>query len=300
MKIKFFMPALTAIALVYTGAQAQVKVIVPPSQDSPSTSIQAGNGGYLGAYLADVKSEERAKELKLAEVRGAIVGRVLDGSPAAKAGLKENDVILTFDGEPVRSAAQLHRMLRETPAGRVAKLQISRAGAKQEINVTLGERNFGMLGGSQGFQGGAGIPQMPAGIPQMNDDVKKLLEPSGRAVGGGEIIYQDWEMNRYRLGVRVTPLGDQLARYFGVKPENGLLVTEVEPNGLAESAGIKAGDCITAVNGERLSSATELSNVVRRAGKAAEKNPSNAEPLTLTIVRDRKEQTIKVKPEERK
>ncbi|HYE75925.1 MAG TPA: PDZ domain-containing protein [Blastocatellia bacterium] len=294
MKIKFFMPMVTTLVLLGTSAQAQSgRVITTASQDSPVTVVQTDNGAYLGAYLADVKSEERARELKLAEVRGAIVGRVVQGSPASKAGLKENDVILAFDGEVVRSALHLHRLLRETPAGRTVKLQISRAGVKQELTATLSEWSFGMFGGGQ-------VIQVPDKIPQINDDVKKMLEQNSRAFNGGDIFYQDLGQNRYRLGVRVTALGEQLAKYFGVKEDNGLLVTEVEPNSLAERAGLKAGDCITMVNGERVSSANDLSNVVRRAGKAAEKNPSAAEPLTLTIVRDRKEQTIKVKPEERK
>jgi S1-C subfamily serine protease len=97
-----------------------------------------------------------------------------------------------------------------------------------------------------------------------------------------------------------VPLSEQLASYFGVK-SGGLLVTEVEPGGLAERAGLKAGDCVTAVNGERVMSASDLAGAMRRAGKAATREEGKpGEAVTLTVVRERKEQAIKVEPEERK
>jgi serine protease Do len=287
-----------AAALVAPGAQAQsgkVKTVSLP--DAQISLVQGANGGYLGVYLADVKSEERAKELKLAEVRGAVVGKVVGGSPAAKAGLKENDVILKFDDEVIRSAAHVHRLLVETPPGRNVALRISRNGAEQTVNVTLGERSFEHIG--QGIL----RPELGTspGDGQITPD--KLREDLDRLRNGFAnpgLVY-DLDASRYRLGVRVAPLSEQLANYFGVKGDGGLLVTEVEAGGLAASAGLKAGDCITAVNGERVTTASELSGAMRRAGKAAAKEQGKeAESVTLTVVRDRKEQMVRVKPEERK
>jgi serine protease Do len=287
-----------AAALVAPGAQAQsgkVKTVSLP--DAQISLVQGANGGYLGVYLADVKSEERAKELKLAEVRGAVVGKVVGGSPAAKAGLKENDVILKFDDEVIRSAAHVHRLLVETPPGRNVALRVSRNGAEQTVNVTLGERSFEHIG--------QGILRPEAGtLPgEVGKERDKIFEDFGgrrpNFIPPGH--FYDPDASRYRLGVRVAPLSEQLANYFGVKGEGGLLVTEVEAGGLAERAGLKAGDCITAVNGERVTTASELSGAMRRAGKAAAKEQgTESGPVTLTVVRDRKEQAIQVKPEERK
>ena len=85
------------------------------------------------------------------------------------------------------------------------------------------------------------------------------------------------------LGVSLLVLTDQLAAFFGVEQKAGLLVTEVKPGGVIERAGIKAGDCITAVNGERVASFTELSLVISKANGQA----------TFNIVRDRAAMSLK-------
>src|SRR5689334_746486 len=76
---------------------------------------------YLGIGAKDIDSE-RATALKLREVRGAEVTSVLEDSPAAKAGFKEGDVVLEFNGQPVEGSAQLTRLVRETPVGRQVKV----------------------------------------------------------------------------------------------------------------------------------------------------------------------------------
>jgi S1-C subfamily serine protease len=94
---------------------------------------------------------------------------------------------------------------------------------------------------------------------------------------------------RYQLGVRVTGLTEQLAKFFNAG--GGVLVNEVVAGEAAERAGIKAGDCITAVNGERVNAASDLNRLVDRAGK----EEKDAGEITLTVVRDRTEQAIKVR-----
>src|SRR5215468_10222493 len=71
------------------------KVWSEPSQGLFPVEVYSGEGGYLGVYLEEVTSE-RSKELGLTEERGAIVMKVVSASPAEKAGLKENDVIVSF------------------------------------------------------------------------------------------------------------------------------------------------------------------------------------------------------------
>ena len=80
----------------------------------------AGGGSRLGVELEEIDKGE-ATRLKLSEERGALVRHVEEGSPAAKAGLKKDDVILEFQGEKVQSASQLARLVRETPAGRTVR-----------------------------------------------------------------------------------------------------------------------------------------------------------------------------------
>lgn len=300
MREKLFALAFAASSLLAPGAQAQpgdAKPFTAPEVFASPLSLLQSGGGYLGVYLADVKSEERVKELKLSEMRGAVVGKVVEGSPAAKAGLKENDVILSFDEEAVRSANHVHRLLVETPPGRSVALKISRGGVEQTVKVTLGERGQGGMSATL-IQPGGLTPGFPQKMPGGGLTPLDSLRPE-KPFGDG-LIYFDAGASRYRLGVRVVTLSEQLATYFGVK-NGGLLVTEVEPGGLAERAGLKAGDCVTAVNGERVTSASDLAGAMRRAGKAATKEEGKpGEAVTLTVVRERKEQAIKVEPEESK
>ena len=98
--------------------------------------IGAGRGGgRLGVSLVDVKKEDLAG-LKLQDERGAVVKKVEDNSAAGKAGLKEGDVIVRYQGEAVWSAAALARMVRETPPGRTVGLEVIRAGAAQKLSAT--------------------------------------------------------------------------------------------------------------------------------------------------------------------
>jgi len=84
------------------------------------------------------------------------------------------------------------------------------------------------------------------------------------------------------LGVSVTPLSEQLAAYFGVK--DGVLVNDVTTSSPAASAGLRAGDVITAINGEQVSSAAEITRALR---------DNRNETVDITITRDRKSQTLK-------
>src|SRR5262252_621536 len=103
---------------------------------------EEGGGGssYLGVDIADVTTE-RLGTLKLKEEHGAEVTMVDQDAPAGKAGLKDHDVILSLNGAAVESAAQLRRMIKETPAGRVVTLGISRDGQAQNIKVQLANRS---------------------------------------------------------------------------------------------------------------------------------------------------------------
>jgi membrane-associated protease RseP (regulator of RpoE activity) len=105
-----------------------------------SFPLNLGEGSYLGVYLEEVTSE-RLRELGLKEERGAVVMKVVEASPASKAGLKENDVIVSFNGRKVESVRELQRLLNETPAGRSVTLDIIRGGNQQSLSATLSRRS---------------------------------------------------------------------------------------------------------------------------------------------------------------
>ena len=319
---------LAQIIALNCAAQAQsgkVREAQAGRHDAELSLVAAGGGGYLGAFLGDI-NDARAKELNLAEARGALVGRVVEGSPAAKAGLKENDVILSYEGERVMSAAQVHRLLSETPAGRRVTLGIVRAGAAQDIQVALGERRTGGLGFRSGpFSEADALRDLANRLAQQADEMRRkpdeerarpFLEQSESVRKQSEAMRAEVERlrregklqgfsgsgfhfnslgARYHLGVTVSPLSDQLAKFFNVKAGGGVLVTEVEADSAAARAGLKAGDCITAVDQERVSSPSDLNRLINRPAKDEKENPE----VSLTVTRDRNELTIKAKPERR-
>src|SRR5689334_20245027 len=86
-----------------------------------TTRVIATNTPYLGIGAKDIDSES-AKKFNLKEVRGVEVTTVDENSPAAKAGIKEGDVILDYNGQPVEGGAQLARLVRETPIGRQVRV----------------------------------------------------------------------------------------------------------------------------------------------------------------------------------
>ncbi len=248
----------------------------PPSFDR-SFSMFVDGGAFLGVGTEDI-SKENMSHYGLREVRGVGVTQVVKDSPAEKAGLRKDDVILRFDGESVTSVRKLNRLVGEASADQSVKLTISRNGSEQEIGATLSKRKFENVFG-EGFPSTIfrGTPRAGTRI----DPGQILIDPPDQdnfvfAFGG----------NR-RIGVSTQSLTKQLADYFGVK-DGGLLVTSVNENGPAAKAGLKAGDVITAVDGEKVTSSGDVSRAI---------NKKQDGDVTLTIIRDRSARTFKVSPD---
>src|ERR1700682_30856 len=184
---------------------------------------QSGSHSYLGVDIQDVSSD-RVGPLKLKEERGVEITMVDQDAPAGKAGLKEHDVILDFNGSKVESGEQLRRFIRETPPGRSVALGISRDGTHMTINVQLADRSKVM---SEHMPRVHPMPAMPA-MPDVNMPSMNL---------------QVFTYSPY-LGVQVESVGRQLGEYFGIKDGEGILIKSVEKNSPAEKAGLKAGDVI--------------------------------------------------------
>jgi serine protease Do len=248
-------PAVSAFALSDPGGQVK--------QSPEGFFYSGGRSSYLGVDIQDVTAD-RVSALKLKEERGVEVTMVDQDAPAGKAGLKEHDVILEFNGARVESGEQIRRMLRETPAGRTVALGISRDGNPMTINVQLADR--GKIAADH-------MPQII--IPRPMPAIPDIEIPAIR-----------WQILSPTMGVQVETVGRQLGEYFGIKDGEGILVKSVEKNSPAEKAGLKAGDIIVRADNEKISDRSDLRRVVRNHRKGGK--------LPLGIVRDRKEQTITV------
>ncbi len=263
------------------AAPAPVMAGVFQTPDSPpplqAWSFTFGTGeNYLGIYTEPVTSENQNR-YGVHEARGVGISKVLKDSPAEKAGLQKDDVILRFDNEPVSSVRKLNRLIDESEPDHTAQLTIRRRGAEQQISVKLGKRSgsTAQLFENQPFKwdddvirpfGHGGMLQMdPKNLPQMY-----------RIFGSAR-----------RIGVSTTPLTKQLAEYFGVK-EGGVLVSSVNDGSPAAKAGLKAGDVVTQVDGNKVNSSMDL---IQELGKKKDGD------VTLTVIRDKSQRTIKVTPE---
>ena len=239
-----------------------------------------GGGSFLGVGVADVDAE-RAKALKLSEERGVEVKNVEPDSPAAKAGIKEGDVVLDYNGQRIEGTQQFIRMVRETPPGRIVKLSISRGGSVSSVTATLGKRAgrefawHSAEGDNLRFHVPA-VPPMPPMAPgphvrEFNIEIPDVPRPN-----------MAWRTGR--LGVEGESLSSQLAEFFGVK--EGVLIRSVVKDSPAEKGGIKAGDVITKVDGETVTNAQELSSEIR--SKRTKKT------FPITLVRGKKEMSVTV------
>lgn len=235
----------------------------------------AGGGSQLGVSVRDV-DEADVKREKLPAAAGAAVEDVRSGSPAEKAGVKAGDVIVAFDGEKVRSARHLTRLVEETPDGRQVEAIIVRNG--ERVSLKLTPEPAGPLWAWRQFN--ERMPGYTLRMPERFDlNIPDLREFRGDAYRPFRLL----ESSRGRLGVGVQELTGQLGEYFGVSA--GLLVTDVDEGTPAKAAGLRAGDVITKVNDQQVRNADELR---RRLADATDE-------VRITIVRDKKEQTVTAK-----
>jgi len=273
------------------------RVIVRKVQgdDDPAFDIFGMGGSRVGMVVRDVETADVSKE-KLSGTAGAIVTEVVQASAAEKAGVKVGDVVTAFDGERVRSARQLERLVEETPAGRTVKVALQRAGAPVTLEVTPEAPKMTQMrpgeGGDMFWERGAPRPGQQFHGPEGGMPFKFEV-PSGRFDFDSEPFLA---AGRGRLGVRVQDLSDELAGYFGVK--SGVLVAGVEADAPAAKAGIKAGDVITAVNGQAITEPGELRREVAKVedGKTAELSVTrDKKPLTLKVEVTPRDQTVERK-----
>lgn len=284
------------LALILTAGVALAQQTAPPAPPDPpdepfdqleqNFSIFVDGGGFLGVYAENI-SRENMSRYRVSQVRGVGVTQVVKDSPAEKAGLRKDDVILRLDGENVSSVRKLNRLVSELSPDQAVKVTISRGGSEQEVTATIGKRNNSSMAQNlfgteprifkwegpdmKGFKWET--PLNKNDFPNFNND--------------GNLSF--FLSNTRRIGVSTMSLTKQLADYFGIADGKGALVTAVTEDGPAAKAGVKAGDVITAVDGEAVDSPGDISRVISRKKEG---------DVTLTIIRNKSQQTIHVTPRE--
>lgn len=274
MKAKYVIGLLTAIILSAGLAVAQQPAPPPPSPDEfgNTFSFFVDGGGFLGVYGEDINRENMGR-YRLSQPRGVGITQVMQDSPAEKAGLRKDDVILRFDGENVTSVRKLNRLVSEIAPDQSVRITVSRNGAEQELTATIGKR------------------KNPSSVRDLFSDQPKTWKWEGPPFGRDTLPNNDGDVfilgNSRRIGVSTMELTKQLADYFGIADGRGVLVTSVSEDGPAAKAGLKAGDVITAVDGEAVDSPGDISRAINRKKEG---------DVSLTVIRNKSQQTFRVTP----
>jgi len=198
--------------------------------------------GWLGVQIQPV-TQDVADSLGLKDAKGALVAGMTDNSPAGKAGIKQGDVITSFNGTQVSELRDLTRAVGATRKGSVAKVEVMRGGKPQTINVT--------------------IAAMPKGEEVASAQPEKQEEqtPAKAAETGLE-----------SLGLRLAPASAETKAKYGLKDEvKGAVVVGVKNDGNAAERGITVGDVIVGINQERVSSVNDVVTKVKRASDSKQK-----------------------------
>lgn len=281
------------LALAMAAHAQDVPVPPTPPEPPPAGAHVWGGvvkaGSYLGVMLEEVDDDNR--ERLAVDGSGAVITSVTPGSPAATAGLLENDVVVGFNGEKIESARELSRNVRRTSPGTTVKLDIVRSGRPMQIDATIGERTI----------------ELPKSLGVDLDSLKdRFVILRGRLDSLGT-VFADSAMHmrerfsfehpdgdrhvrifiggRPRLGAELQPMTPQLAKYFGVESRKGALVGSVLDSGAGRAAGLQAGDVIVAIDGKEVASPADVTRIV---------GSKESGPVELTVVRDRSERTLRV------
>ncbi len=245
--------ALLSLALISGFALAK-------SKDRPEAAV--AQKAFLGVYLQDI-DEDTQEALELESGEGVLVEGVVDGSAADKAGLKEQDVIITFDGQEVDDSDQLRGLIAEHQPGDKVKVKVIRSGKEKNLTVALGKSSD-----LEDFE--INLPDIP---------------------GPGDFHTYSFSIpsfNRARMGVSISDLTEQLGSFFGVKEGKGALITEVVEDSPAEKAGLKAGDVIVRIDGDKVNSTSDVYEALEGKEKGDQVNvevirDKGSHSLTVTV-----------------
>jgi serine protease Do len=191
--------------------------------------------GWLGVQIQEV-TPAIAASLGLKDEGGALVAAVTANSPASKAGMKQGDVILSFNGTPVKQLRDLPRAVAATPPENDASVTVWRNGKSTELHASLGE------------------------APE---------NPRVASAGGND---QSDEERADALGLHFSPLTSELRRQLNIgRDVQGVVITGIDGNSPPDIRGLSRGDVLVSINQEPVHSPEDAANKLRQLSKSPQK-----------------------------
>ncbi len=230
-----------------SGGSVGIGFAIPAelAKEVTDTLIKSGrvSRGWLGVQIGDLPPEF-AEALGIEGIEGALIADVTVGSPAERAGLKRNDIILSVNGQKVTDSTSTTRVVAKLIANTQNKFDILRDGKSQTINVTVGER-----------------PADPTAVnPATGGGNGKTEKDAPSAVPGA--LLKDF-------GVRLAPMDATVRSNLGLRAtDSGLQITEVVKGGIFEDAGFEPGIVILEANGRPVPTVDAFEHAIAEA-KAA-------------------------------
>lgn len=184
---------------------------------------------WLGVEIHALRDDPSYRELVPDVKEGVVVKSILKDGPAAKSDLKPSDIIMAVDGKAVATPQQLKNEIRSKTVGGSVSLEVHRRGKNIKVKLT------------------------PEAWP--DSDVTALAEATRKAV----------PEKAKSFGLTVQNITKELAKQFGVDEGDGVIITAVERGSVGESKGLRAGDIITSVNNQPVSSTREFNAAIKNS-----------------------------------
>jgi len=217
-----------------TGSSMGIGFAIPVNMVKEELAQLKSSGkvtrGWLGVLIQRM-TPELAESLGLEDSRGALVAEVLKDGPAKIAGVKQGDVIVSFDNQPINDSRELPLVVGRTPLGHKGTLKVVRDKQTIELPVTITESKEAQVLAS------AGKPKPDIGAAS-------------------------------QFGLRVKDLSPELARELGMDQQAGVVISSVQPGSRADEAGLRARDVILEVNRETVKNVDSYQGALKSGGKA--------------------------------
>ena len=199
-------------------------------------------------------------------------------SPAEIAKIEEGDIVIEFADEDVVDTEMLAKMIRKRKPGEIVTIKIEHDGKAKDVEVKLGELS------EEGVWS-----DFERKFPTLFRPTKEKIAPWPPSLETRPDVFRFGFEHRKFIGVGVQELNPELSEYFGIEKGTGILVSSVDKDGPAAKAGLKVGDVIIAVDGNRMERSQDLVKLIQDKEKG--------EKISIEYLRNKKKRTVDVEVE---